>query len=85
MPENTLKYVVGLLLATFGTFWSVEGLGVFREGGASLEWPGGEVALLVLLAGWLLLSRVLVRTLPPVAAPRPTAAAAQTAVAAEGS
>ena len=29
IPENTLKYVVGLLLASFGTFWAVEGLGVF--------------------------------------------------------
>ena len=51
VPGNTLKYVVGLLLATFGTFWSVEGLGVFRDGGISLAWPGREVALLALLAG----------------------------------
>jgi Ca2+/H+ antiporter, TMEM165/GDT1 family len=61
VPENTLKYVVGLLLATFGTFWAAEGLGVFREGGESLAWPGGNWALLVLLAGWFVLSRVLIR------------------------
>ncbi len=85
VPENTLKYVVGLLLATFGTFWSVEGLGVFRDGGESLAWPGGEVALLGLLAGWLLLSRALVRALPRIAGPRPTAPAAHAAVAGEGS
>ena len=64
MPENTLKYAVGLLLATYGTFWSVEGLGVFRHGGASLEWPGGDWALLALLAGWFLVSRALVAALP---------------------
>ena len=27
VPENTIKFVVGLLLSTFGTFWAVEGLG----------------------------------------------------------
>ena len=66
VPENTLKYTVGLLLATFGTFWSVEGLGVFQPGSAGLEWPGGEWSLLALLVGWLALSRLLVRTLPSV-------------------
>ena len=63
VPENTLKYAVGLLLATYGTFWAVEGLGLLR-GGASLTWPGGDAALLGILAGWLLLSRVLVASLP---------------------
>ena len=32
VPENTLKFVVGVLLAAFGTFWLAEGVG--------LEWPG---------------------------------------------
>jgi uncharacterized membrane protein len=63
VPENTLKYGVGLMLATFGTFWSVEGLGIVR-GGHSLEWPGGSLALVVLLAVWFGLSRLLVRALP---------------------
>jgi Ca2+/H+ antiporter, TMEM165/GDT1 family len=63
VPENTLKYAVGLMLATYGTFWSVEGLGLLH-GGRSLEWPGGDVALLVILAGWFALSRVLVVVLP---------------------
>jgi uncharacterized membrane protein len=70
VPENTLKYGVGLLLATFGTFWAIEGLGIVRDGEESLAWPGGDWALLVLLAGWLVLSRVLVRTLPAVAGRR---------------
>jgi Ca2+/H+ antiporter, TMEM165/GDT1 family len=65
VPENTLKYAVGLLLATYGTFWAVEGLGLVR-GGESLSWPGGDIALLGVLAGWLVLSRVLVATLPRV-------------------
>lgn len=60
VPENTLKYGVGVMLASFGTFWAVEGLGVLRPGGGSLEWPGGDVAILALLLGWFLLSRALV-------------------------
>jgi uncharacterized membrane protein len=60
VPENTLKYCVGLMLASFGTFWAVEGLGVLRAGGESLTWPGGDAAILALLAGWFLLSRALV-------------------------
>jgi Ca2+/H+ antiporter, TMEM165/GDT1 family len=65
-----LKYAVGLLLATYGTFWAVEGLGLLH-GGESLSWPGGDAALLGILAGWLLLSRILVVTLPRL---RPSAA-----------
>ncbi len=80
VPENTLKYGVGLMLATFGTFWAVEGLGVFRDGSASLEWPGGDWALLVLLAGWLALSRLLVRAVPVLARPRRTAVIPPSAV-----
>jgi uncharacterized membrane protein len=76
MPENTLKYGVGLMLVSFGTFWAVEGLGVLRAGGASLEWPGGDAAILALLGGWFLVSRALVahcrRVAPPDAAAVPT-------------
>jgi uncharacterized membrane protein len=42
VPENTLKFVVGLLLTSFGTFWSGEGAGV--------SWPGSDAALLGILA-----------------------------------
>jgi len=52
VPENTLKFAVGLLLSTFGTFWMAEGLGAFAAGGESLQWPGGEVALVILLGAW---------------------------------
>jgi Ca2+/H+ antiporter, TMEM165/GDT1 family len=61
--ENLLKYGVGLLLAAFGTYWAVEGTGVFRSGQESLSWPGHDLALVALLVAWLLLSRLLVRLL----------------------
>ena len=37
VPENAMKFAVGLMLATFGTFWSGEGTG--------MAWPGGDAAL----------------------------------------
>ena len=42
VPENAMKFAVGVLLSTFGVFWGAEGAGV--------EWPGGEAALPVLAA-----------------------------------
>ena len=57
------QFAVGLLLTTFGTFWSVEGLGVFGATGESLEWPGETWALLGLLAGWTLFARLAVAAL----------------------
>jgi uncharacterized membrane protein len=52
VPENTLKFVVGIMLTTFGTFWAGEGLGV--------EWPAGDLALPILVVAYLLLSWLLV-------------------------
>ncbi len=63
VPENTMKFAVGLLLSTFGTFWAVEGLGVFADGSRSIEWPGGDFALVALLGTWCLFSWLAVRTL----------------------
>jgi len=65
VPENTIKFAVGLLLSTFGTFWAVEGLGVFKPGSSSVDWPGGDVALLGVLATWCALSWIMVRVLSP--------------------
>ena len=65
VPENTIKFAVGLLLSTFGTFWAVEGLGVFKAQSESLEWPGGDAALLALLALWCGLSWLAIRVLTP--------------------
>jgi uncharacterized membrane protein len=55
VPENTLKFVVGLLLTSFGTFWSAEGAGV--------SWPGADAALLGILALLVIASLVAVRLL----------------------
>ena len=42
VPENTIKYAVGLLLTSFGCFWGAEGAGV--------DWPGDELSLLGVIA-----------------------------------
>jgi uncharacterized membrane protein len=42
IPENTLKFIVGVMLTSFGAFWSGEGAGV--------RWPGSDAALLPLIA-----------------------------------
>jgi uncharacterized membrane protein len=63
IPENTLKYGVGVMLASFGTFWAIEGTGYFRDSGESLQWPGGKLALIVLILGWFALTRIVIATL----------------------
>jgi uncharacterized membrane protein len=63
IPENLLKYAVGLLLTSFGTFWAVEGVGLFRAGHASVVWPGKDLAILVLVVAWFALSRALIAAL----------------------
>jgi uncharacterized membrane protein len=55
VPENQMKFAVGVMLTSFGMFWGAEGAGA--------SWPGGDAALLViipavlaaglLLAAWL--------------------------------
>jgi uncharacterized membrane protein len=42
VPENALKFVVGVLLTSFGTFWAGEGAGV--------QWPGSDLAVLGIVA-----------------------------------
>ena len=53
IPENMLKFLVGVLLCSFGTFWVGEGMG--------LAWLGGDLALAALNAGFLAAAIVLVR------------------------
>jgi Ca2+/H+ antiporter, TMEM165/GDT1 family len=45
VPENALKFAVGVMLSSFGTFWIGEGYGV--------AWPGGDLSVLGLIAGYL--------------------------------
>jgi uncharacterized membrane protein len=43
VPENSMKFVVGVMLCGFGAFWGAEGAGA--------RWPGSDTALLVLVPG----------------------------------
>ena len=55
VPENAMKFAVGVMLTTFGTFWAAEGAGA--------GWPGGDAALPVVLAFVVVLSFSLVTVL----------------------
>src|ERR1700751_520159 len=55
VPENALKFAVGVMLTTFGIFWSAEGAGA--------HWPGDDAALPGVLAFVILLSAAAVTTL----------------------
>jgi uncharacterized membrane protein len=46
VPENAMKFAVGVMLTSFGVFWGAEGAGA--------HWPGGDAALLVIVPGVLL-------------------------------
>jgi uncharacterized membrane protein len=61
VPENAMKTVVGLMLTSFGTFWGGEGLGV--------HWPGSDLAILVLVGVYALVTWALVVLLRPSARP----------------
>jgi uncharacterized membrane protein len=68
VPENTIKYAVGLLLTSFGCFWGAEGAGV--------DWPGDELSLLAVIAFISASSFLLVRLLRRRHAPAPVEAPA---------
>ncbi len=48
IPGHMIKFSVGLLLATFGTYWAAEGLGI--------NWPGEDLSIIVLLVFYFLFS-----------------------------
>jgi uncharacterized membrane protein len=48
VPENTLKFAVGVMLSAFGVFWTGEGLGV--------AWPGEDLAIVAFAATFLTVS-----------------------------
>ncbi len=62
VPENSLKFIVGVLLSAFGTFWVGEGIGIV--------WSGGDLALFALAAGYFIVALALV-ALPRLQAERP--------------
>jgi uncharacterized membrane protein len=55
VPENTMKFAVGVMLTTFGIFWGAEGAGV--------KWPGNDASIIGVLGFVLLLSTGLVAVL----------------------
>ena len=61
VPENTLKFGVGVMLTAFGIFWSGEGAG--------LAWPGNDASLVAVIAFVALASLGLTRWLRRTAAP----------------
>jgi uncharacterized membrane protein len=75
VPENSMKFVVGVMLTGFGTFWGAEGAGA--------QWPGNDVALPSVVASVALLALVLVvvlrRTAQKTAMSRPSGPAAEVA------
>ena len=52
VPENTLKFIVGVLLSAFGTFWVGEGMG--------LQWPAADRSILALILSYLAVALTLV-------------------------
>jgi uncharacterized membrane protein len=52
VPENTLKFIVGVLLSAFGTFWIGEGM--------HLAWPASDWSILGLIAAYLAIALVIV-------------------------
>ena len=55
VPENSLKMVVGIMLTSFGMYWAGEGVGA--------AWPGGDLALLGVIAWTSLVTGISVATL----------------------
>lgn len=53
VPENTMKFAVGVMLSSFGMFWAGEGL--------DAGWPAGELALLVIVCGVLIVAVAITR------------------------
>jgi uncharacterized membrane protein len=52
VPENAMKFAVGVMLTSFGMFWGAEGAGA--------SWPGDDAALLVIIPATLLASLAMV-------------------------
>lgn len=57
VPENTIKFTVGLLLTAFGAFWAGEGIGI--------EWTLSDAMIPILAGGFAVLAFALVAFLRP--------------------
>jgi len=57
VPENTLKFVVGAMILSFGLFWTSEGLG--------LAWPGEDWSIPIMILAWIGLGLMLVQIVKP--------------------
>ncbi len=68
VPENAMKFAVGVMLTSFGIFWGAEGAGV--------SWPGQDAALLVLVPVVVLVSLGYTALLRRAQAAQPAAAPA---------
>jgi uncharacterized membrane protein len=68
VPENALKFAVGVMLVTFGTFWAGEGVGI--------EWPASDATIVLLLIGYLVIALAGVRVVAARMAARDAHAAA---------
>jgi uncharacterized membrane protein len=55
VPENAMKFAVGVMLTSFGTFWGAEGAGA--------HWPGGDAALLAIVPVTLAIALAMVAAL----------------------
>ncbi|HEY1620956.1 MAG TPA: hypothetical protein VGG25_25250, partial [Streptosporangiaceae bacterium] len=77
VPENTLKFIVGIMLTSFGLLWGAEGAGA--------RWPGGDAALLALIPATGLLALALVAVTRRASAPPRAAAGPAAGPAAPGS
>src|ERR1700683_1846036 len=62
VPENTMKFAVGVMLSSFGMFWGAEGAGA--------SWPGGDAGLLAIIPGILMAGNAMVKVIQR--APHPT-------------
>ncbi|WP_316149583.1 hypothetical protein [Cupriavidus sp. BIC8F] len=72
VPENALKFGVGVMLAAFGTFWAGEGIGLF--------WPGEDWAVLTLIGVFAVIALAMVhlcRRLRKTSPAQPNAAAGE--------
>jgi uncharacterized membrane protein len=72
VPENAMKFVVGVMLTAFGLFWGAEGAGA--------HWPGADASLLVVVPAVALFALALVAGLRRAVGPSATATSSSTGV-----